>query len=176
MMPDHLHLVWMGLRRESDQLNAMKFLRAHLESALGRSRRWQHQPHDRVLREPQRQRNAFARACFYVPGQSSARQARRARAGLALLRRGGAGLSHVAPAGRGFLGTLLEALHPRAESRATAAAPAPALPAIVAADVRRRILGLLTDPPPHVGGYRQSRRRKIRGFFVIALPIFLFME
>jgi len=66
LMPDHLHLVWMGLRRESDQLNAMKFLRTHLEPALGGSRQWQHQPHDRVLREKQRQRNAFAKACFYV--------------------------------------------------------------------------------------------------------------
>ena len=66
LMPDHLHLVWMGLRRESDQLNAMRFLRTHLEPALGGNRRWQHQPHDRVLRGPQRQRNAFAKACFYV--------------------------------------------------------------------------------------------------------------
>lgn len=55
----------MGLHRESDQLNAMKFLRANLEPALGENRRWQHQPHDRVQRDKQRQRNAFAKACFY---------------------------------------------------------------------------------------------------------------
>src|ERR1700722_18216042 len=35
LMPDHLHLVWMGMRRESNQLNAMKFVRKHLEPALG---------------------------------------------------------------------------------------------------------------------------------------------
>ena len=35
LMPDHLHLVWMGLHQQSDQLNAMKFLRIHLEPALG---------------------------------------------------------------------------------------------------------------------------------------------
>jgi REP element-mobilizing transposase RayT len=66
LMPDHLHLVWMGLRRESDQLNAMKFLRTHLQPALGAGRKWQHQPHDHVLREEERKRNAFARFCFYT--------------------------------------------------------------------------------------------------------------
>ena len=66
LMPDHLHLIWMGLRRESDQLNAMKFLRTHLEPALGGKSEWQHQPHDHVLRESERQRNAFASSCFYV--------------------------------------------------------------------------------------------------------------
>jgi hypothetical protein len=30
LMPDHLHLIWMGLRVDSDQRNAMKFLRKHL--------------------------------------------------------------------------------------------------------------------------------------------------
>jgi putative transposase len=66
LMPDHLHLVWMGLHWDSDQRNAMKFLRTRLEPALAKDREWQHQPHDRVLRGKERQRNAFARACFYV--------------------------------------------------------------------------------------------------------------
>lgn len=66
LMPDHLHHVWMGLRRESDQLNAMKFLRTQLEAALGNGREWQHQPHDHVLREEERMRNAFAGFCFYT--------------------------------------------------------------------------------------------------------------
>lgn len=34
LMPDHLHLVWMGLRLDSDQLNGMSFLRTYLEPAL----------------------------------------------------------------------------------------------------------------------------------------------
>src|ERR1022692_3132040 len=34
LMPDHLHLVWMGLRRDSDQRNGMKFLRARLGPCL----------------------------------------------------------------------------------------------------------------------------------------------
>jgi len=66
LMPDHMHLVWMGLRRQSNQLNAMKFLRTHLEPELGEGGEWQHQPHDHVLREQERQRNAFASACFYT--------------------------------------------------------------------------------------------------------------
>ena len=66
LMPDHLHFIWMGTRRETDQLNAMKFLRTHLEPALGHGRQWQHQPHDHVLREIERRRDAFARFCFYT--------------------------------------------------------------------------------------------------------------
>ena len=66
LMPDHLHLVWMGLCRRSDQLNAMKFLRTELEPALGHNRAWQHQAHDHVLREEERKRNVFAATCFYV--------------------------------------------------------------------------------------------------------------
>src|ERR1700710_1750633 len=27
LMPDHLHLVWMGMRRDTDQINGMVFLR-----------------------------------------------------------------------------------------------------------------------------------------------------
>jgi len=66
LMPDHIHLVWMGLREHSDQLNAMKFVRIHLEPALGDQRQWQHQPHDRVLRPNERQRNAFGQTCAYI--------------------------------------------------------------------------------------------------------------
>ncbi len=66
LMPDHLHLLWMGMRRASDQRNAMKFLRTELEPALGEGREWQHQPHDHVLREEERKRNTFAQTCFYI--------------------------------------------------------------------------------------------------------------
>jgi len=34
LMPDHLHLVWMGLRLDSDQVNGMAFLRTYLEPEL----------------------------------------------------------------------------------------------------------------------------------------------
>jgi len=65
LMPDHLHLVWMGLRRDSDQFSGMSFLRTYLEPAL-KTAKFQPQAHDHVLREEQRRRNAFAMVCFYV--------------------------------------------------------------------------------------------------------------
>ena len=65
LMPDHLHLVWMGMRRESEQLDGMRFLRRRLAPALA-PRKFQHQAHDHVLREEERKRGAFASVCFYV--------------------------------------------------------------------------------------------------------------
>ncbi len=43
----------------------MKFLREHLGVAL-EPHRFQHQAHDHVLRENERQRGAFAKICFYI--------------------------------------------------------------------------------------------------------------
>ena len=65
LMPDHIHLVWMGLRRDTDQINGMKFLREHLGKIL-KPHRFQHQAHDHVLREEQRKRQAFSKVCFYI--------------------------------------------------------------------------------------------------------------
>jgi REP element-mobilizing transposase RayT len=65
LMPDHIHLLWMGLRPDSNQRNGMKFLREHLAPAL-RPHRFQHQAHDHVLREEERKRGAFAKICFYI--------------------------------------------------------------------------------------------------------------
>jgi hypothetical protein len=64
-MPDDWHLVWMGLRKESDQLRGMSFLRAQLKPALA-PLRLQRQPFDHVLRREERVRGAFAAVCFYV--------------------------------------------------------------------------------------------------------------
>ncbi len=84
LMPDHLHLVWMGLSLQSDQLNGMKFLRTQLNRLLAgsllenravdsrprpRTRPpWELQPqaHDRVLREEERRQHTFANVCFYI--------------------------------------------------------------------------------------------------------------
>lgn len=66
LMPDHIHLVWMGMRCDTDQKNGMKFLREHLAPKLLCPHRFQHQAHDHVLRAEQRKRNAFARVCFYI--------------------------------------------------------------------------------------------------------------
>jgi REP element-mobilizing transposase RayT len=65
LMPDHLHLVWMGLRLDSDQLNGMAFLRTYLEAALA-PERFQHQAHDHVLKEKERCRNAFSAVSWYI--------------------------------------------------------------------------------------------------------------
>ena len=64
-MPDHLHLVWMGLRLDSDQFNAMSFLRTYLDPALAPAR-FQPQSHDSVLRQAEREHGAFAKVCFYI--------------------------------------------------------------------------------------------------------------
>jgi REP element-mobilizing transposase RayT len=72
LMPDHIHLLWMGLRLDSDQRNGMKFLREHLAPAL-RPHCFQHQAHDHGLREEERKRGAFAKICFYIlanPGRA----------------------------------------------------------------------------------------------------------
>src|ERR1043165_3887601 len=53
LMPDHIHLVWMGMRRDTDQKNGMKFLREHLAPKL-RPHDFQHQAHDHVLQAAQR--------------------------------------------------------------------------------------------------------------------------
>lgn len=50
LMPDHMHLFWIGIDDRTDQLNAMKFFRKQLAiplTALGFE--LQHQPYDHVL-------------------------------------------------------------------------------------------------------------------------------
>ena len=64
LMPDHMHFVWMGLRLDTDQLNAMAFLRTHLEHALS-GYRLQPQAHDHVLRRHERERGAFMSRVMY---------------------------------------------------------------------------------------------------------------
>ena len=65
LMPDHIHLLWMGLRLDSDQRNGMAFLRTHLRPLLAPAK-FQPQPHDHVLRAEDRRNNAFAQGCRYV--------------------------------------------------------------------------------------------------------------
>jgi putative transposase len=65
LMPDHLHLIWLGLRLDTDQRNGMSFLRTHLEPLLSPGK-LQPQAYDHVLRAAERRRDAFARTCFYI--------------------------------------------------------------------------------------------------------------
>jgi REP element-mobilizing transposase RayT len=72
LMPDHLHLLWLGMRVASNQSDAMRFLRKYLQreftrrSPTGVEFQLQKQSHDSVLTEKDRTRGALARACFYV--------------------------------------------------------------------------------------------------------------
>jgi REP element-mobilizing transposase RayT len=65
LMPDHVHLLWMGLRHDTDQKNGMSFLRTHLEPLLS-PHKFQPQAHDHVLSGEERKRGAFAKICFYI--------------------------------------------------------------------------------------------------------------
>jgi len=72
LMPDHLHLLWLGLRVASNQPDAMRFPRKYLQreftrrSPTGVEYQLQKQAHDSVLTAKDRTRGALARACFYV--------------------------------------------------------------------------------------------------------------
>ena len=65
LMPDHLHLIWMGCAESSDQQQSMAFLRTYLEPLLSPAK-FQHQAHDHVLRKEERQEDAFMNACGYI--------------------------------------------------------------------------------------------------------------
>lgn len=64
LMPDHWHIVWMGLSDAADQWLATAFLRRHSKPPLPAT--LQDRPHDHVLREEERRRGAFRAACHYV--------------------------------------------------------------------------------------------------------------
>ena len=65
LMPDHMHLIWMGTEAASDQLKAMAFLRTHLEPNLSPCV-FQHQPHDHVMRKDEAQGEEFENAILYL--------------------------------------------------------------------------------------------------------------
>jgi len=65
LMPDHIHLIWIGAGEQSDQLLAARALRRALNELL-LPKRLQKQPHDHVLREKERAGGAFAAIWEYV--------------------------------------------------------------------------------------------------------------
>jgi len=65
LMPDHFHLVWCGCASASDQRSASLFLRQHFAPQIA-PYAFQHQPHDRVLRDNERERLAFSATCDYI--------------------------------------------------------------------------------------------------------------
>jgi len=65
-MPDHFHLLLLGLAPESDQRNAMRFFRRELNRILQPHWRLQKQGYDHALKPEERQRGAFQRIAFYI--------------------------------------------------------------------------------------------------------------
>jgi REP element-mobilizing transposase RayT len=65
LMPDHWHLVWIGLGEASDQMLATAFLRRNLREALAPAK-LQDRAHDHVLRDRERERDAFTATCRYI--------------------------------------------------------------------------------------------------------------
>jgi REP element-mobilizing transposase RayT len=67
LMPDHVHLLWLGVLDGSDQRNAMKFFRGQLNPVLSKlGAQLQDQPYDHVLREEERERTAFENTAEYI--------------------------------------------------------------------------------------------------------------
>jgi len=69
VMPDHFHLLWMGLAESSDQRKATKFFRQHVNDLLDRERpgtRFQKQPYDHVLREQEKGPDAVREVGWYL--------------------------------------------------------------------------------------------------------------
>ena len=66
-MPDHFHLIWLGLSNGSDQRNAMKFFRKQLNLVLEKlTVKMQRQAYDHVLREKERKIDEFIKIVDYI--------------------------------------------------------------------------------------------------------------
>ena len=69
LMPDHMHLLCAGFDQEnSDQHRALRFIRRHGNALLRRSGgfEFQQQGYDHVLRESERERDAFQAVAWYI--------------------------------------------------------------------------------------------------------------
>jgi len=65
LMPDHIHLILMGMTANADQRLAVEFFR-RLTNQLLAPFSWQREPYDHVMREHERERGAFSTACHYI--------------------------------------------------------------------------------------------------------------
>jgi putative transposase len=66
-MPDHIHLLWIGILDSCDQRTAMRYLRRQLNPILEKhSARFQPQPYDHVLREEEREHGAVEEVAEYI--------------------------------------------------------------------------------------------------------------
>lgn len=65
LMPDHIHLLGVGLSSAADQHLAIEFLRKHLAPFIAPAA-WQKQAHDHVLREEEREHDAISAVAHYI--------------------------------------------------------------------------------------------------------------
>lgn len=66
-MPDHIHMLWVGILKECDQRTAMRYFRRQLNPVLVKlNARLQLQPFDHVLREEELERTAFEDLADYI--------------------------------------------------------------------------------------------------------------
>jgi REP element-mobilizing transposase RayT len=66
-MPEHIHLLWIGILDESDQQKAVKFFRRHVNVLLAPfGARFQRQPYDHVLRDAEHEPEAFESVAEYI--------------------------------------------------------------------------------------------------------------
>ena len=65
IMPDHIHLLWIGRSQNSDQRKATAFLRKYFGRMI-QPVRWQAQPHDHVVREEERQSGRYVDTVNYI--------------------------------------------------------------------------------------------------------------
>ena len=66
LMPDHVHLMWMGMDEGSRQKPALAHLRRNFNLALPQDMELQKQPFDHVLRRHERERGAFQKVATYI--------------------------------------------------------------------------------------------------------------
>jgi putative transposase len=69
LMPDHMHLLWMGVSDSADQRAAARFFRRQVNELLDRSlpgARFQKQAHDHVLRQHELGADAVRETAWYV--------------------------------------------------------------------------------------------------------------
>ena len=66
-MPDHIHLLWIGILDDCDQKLAMRFFRIQVNRVLASTEvRLQNQPYDHVLREDEQNHAAFETIAEYI--------------------------------------------------------------------------------------------------------------
>lgn len=66
-MPDHIHLLWLGILESCDQRKAMRYFRRQLNPVLEKlDARFQLQAYDHVLRDEQRERGALEGVAEYI--------------------------------------------------------------------------------------------------------------